>query len=225
MDVRVKTAGGTSGTSEADEFTYRGEPTVTAITPDEGPIAGGPSVKITGTNFTSSSEVKFGANASEHVEFKNSGELVAKIPAGSGTVDVRVKTAGGTSPTGVPDEFTYRAIPTVSAVSPDEGPVAGGPTVTITGTNFTSSSEVKFGANARERRRIQELGRTRREDPRRVAGPSTSRSRPPAAPRRRARRISSPTAANPPSPRSNPERRPDRGRPLGQDHRHQLHEQ
>ena len=82
----MTTAGGSNCKPAA--FTYRDEPTVGAVEPDEGPIAGGPSVKITGTNFTSASEVKFGANASEHVEFKNSGELVAKIPAGSGTVDI-----------------------------------------------------------------------------------------------------------------------------------------
>ena len=152
VEVEFEGPAGEASGGPANGFTYEAPPTptVTAITPDEGPIAGGPSVKITGTNFTSSSEVKFGANASEHVEYKNSGELVAKIPAGSGTVDVRVKTAGGTSATGPADEFTYRGEPTVTAITPNEGPIAGGPTVKITGTNFTSSSEVKFGTNASE---------------------------------------------------------------------------
>jgi alpha-tubulin suppressor-like RCC1 family protein len=37
------------------------------------------------------------------------------------------------------------AIPTVTAVSPAAGPTAGGTTVTITGTDFTGATEVKFG--------------------------------------------------------------------------------
>ncbi len=52
MDVTVTTAGGTSATSPADQFTYVGTPTVTGIAPPSGPTAGGTVVSITGTNFT-----------------------------------------------------------------------------------------------------------------------------------------------------------------------------
>ena len=38
--------------------------------------------------------------------------------------------------------------PTVSVVSPSSGPAGGGTTVTITGTNFTNASAVKFGSNS-----------------------------------------------------------------------------
>ncbi|MGN6869636.1 MAG: beta strand repeat-containing protein [Solirubrobacteraceae bacterium] len=38
------------------------------------------------------------------------------------------------------------AAPTVSAVSPAAGPTAGGTSVTLTGTNFTNASAVKFGS-------------------------------------------------------------------------------
>ncbi len=148
VDVRVKTAGGTSATSSADEFIYRTTPTVTAITPNEGPTGGATTVKISGSDFTSASEVKFGTNAAASVEFKNAGELIAKSPSGSGSVDVIVKTAGGTSTTSSADEFTYRATPTVTGITPKEGPTAGATSVTISGTNFTSGSEVKFGATS-----------------------------------------------------------------------------
>ena len=55
-------------------------------------------------------------------------------------------TPGGTSATSAADEYTYIPAPTVSKVEPTSGPAAGATTVTITGTNLTGASEVKFGA-------------------------------------------------------------------------------
>jgi hypothetical protein len=52
----------------------------------------------------------------------------------------------GTSATSVADQFTYEAAPTVSGVSPVAGPLAGGPSVIITGTGFTGASAVDFGS-------------------------------------------------------------------------------
>ena len=61
---------------------------------------------------------------------------------------VTVSTPGGTSATSAADEYTYIPAPTVTEVSPTSGRAGGGTTVTITGTNLTGASEVKFGANA-----------------------------------------------------------------------------
>ena len=103
---------------------------------------------ITGTNLTGASEVKFGANAATGVKAESATQVTATSPAGSGTVDVTVSTPGGTSATSAADEYTYIPAPTVTKVEPTSGPAAGGTTVTITGTNLTGASEVKFGANA-----------------------------------------------------------------------------
>ncbi|OOG77794.1 cell shape-determining protein, partial [Sinorhizobium sp. A49] len=51
VDIRVTTAGGTSSTSAADQFTYVAAPTVTSISPTAGPTTGGMTVTITGTGF------------------------------------------------------------------------------------------------------------------------------------------------------------------------------
>ena len=61
-----------------------------------------------------------------------------------------VTTPNGTSAVDAPsDQFTYNAAPTVTAVSPNNGPQAGGNTVTVTGTGFVSgSTAVDFGTNA-----------------------------------------------------------------------------
>ena len=60
VDVTVITAGGTSATSAADQFTYTAPPapTVTGVSPGSGP--NGTLVTITGTNLTGATAVDFG---------------------------------------------------------------------------------------------------------------------------------------------------------------------
>jgi hypothetical protein len=67
------------------------------------------------------------------------------------TVDVTVTATGGTSALNAPaDQFTFTTppAPTVTVVSPASGSTAGGTTVTITGTNFSGVTGVKFGTVA-----------------------------------------------------------------------------
>src|SRR5581483_9663223 len=116
-------------------------------TPNQGPLAGGTVVRISGSNFTPSSTVTFGGLAASAVSYLDSGTLQATAPAHSAaTVDVVVITPGGTSPVSSADGFTYTGLPAVTTVSPDAGPVAGGTTVTISGTNFVSPTTVFFGS-------------------------------------------------------------------------------
>jgi hypothetical protein len=122
-------------------------PTVTAVSPSSGAAAGGTSVTVSGTNLTGATAVHFGSIAAT---FSNvtAGSLTATAPAGSGTVNVTVTTPGGTSATSAADDFAYVAstTPTVTSVSPTSGPVAGGNSVTIGGTNLTGATVVKFGS-------------------------------------------------------------------------------
>ncbi|MBS0516965.1 MAG: IPT/TIG domain-containing protein [Proteobacteria bacterium] len=147
VDVTVTTAGGTSATSAADQYTYVAAPTVTSIAPTSGPTAGGTTVTITGTNFTGTTAVKFGATNATSFTVNSATQITATAAAGAaGMVDVTVTTAGGTSATSAADQYTYVAAPTVTSIAPTSGPTAGGTTVTITGTNFTGTTAVKFGA-------------------------------------------------------------------------------
>ena len=147
VDVTVTTAGGASPTSSADQYTYDVAPTVSQVSPNFGPVGGGDTVTITGTNFLSGATVDFGLNAATSVNVQSSTTLTAVAPAGSyGTVDVTVTTPGGTSATLTADHYRYGQ-PTVTAVSPTAGPPGGGNTVAITGTNFASGATVKFGTN------------------------------------------------------------------------------
>jgi hypothetical protein len=85
-------------------------PTVTSISPNSGPAAGGTSVTITGSAFTSVTSVNLGSNAAFYT-FNNDSSITVTSPAGSGTVDVTVTTSGGTSAASVADQFTYIATP------------------------------------------------------------------------------------------------------------------
>ncbi|MDR3468888.1 MAG: IPT/TIG domain-containing protein [Xanthobacteraceae bacterium] len=146
-DTVVTTTSGTSATSSADQFTYTSKPTVSGISPNSGPSAGGTTVTITGTNLTGATSVLFGSTPATIVS-NGPNSITATAPPGSGTVNVTVTTIGGTSAVSTPDQFTYSGVPTVTLVTPNAGPIAGGTRVTITGTNFTGATAVKFGATS-----------------------------------------------------------------------------
>ena len=148
VDVTVSTPGGASATGSADRFSYVPPPAITNVSPDAGPLTAGTSVTITGTNLNEATAVKFGSTSATSYKVSSETSITAVAPAGTGTVDVTVSTPGGASATGAADKFTYVPPPTVTGVNPNAGPLAGGNSVTITGTNFTSNTEVKFGSTS-----------------------------------------------------------------------------
>ena len=143
VDVVVVTGAGTATASAA--FTYLAPPSVTGVAPNKGPTAGGMPVVITGTGFTGATSANFGARSASFTVSSDT-RIMATSPAGSaGPVDVTVTTPVGTSATSMADQFTYFPPPTVTAIAPSNGPIAGATAVTITGTNFTGATTVKFG--------------------------------------------------------------------------------
>jgi IPT/TIG domain/PASTA domain len=87
-------------------------PTVTAVDPVGGYSTGGTVVTMTGTDLQRVKSVTFGGVAA--TSFTEVGEttLRAVAPAAAvGTVDVRVTTAAGQSPTSAADQFTYASPP------------------------------------------------------------------------------------------------------------------
>jgi alpha-tubulin suppressor-like RCC1 family protein len=124
-------------------------PAVSGVSPSRGPSAGGTKVTITGSSFEGASAVHFGANAATTFTVESPETISAVAPAGAtGTVDVTVTTAAGTSPIGVADRFSYVAPPSVAKLSVKNGAGAGGTSVTITGSNLEGATSVSFGANA-----------------------------------------------------------------------------
>src|SRR5208282_5764827 len=93
---------------------------------------------------------KFGSVNALKFKVNTSKWITAEAPPGVGTVDVTVSTARGTSAHVIGDQFTYLppeklVLPVVSSVAPDSGPEAGGTSVTISGSEFTGATAVKFG--------------------------------------------------------------------------------
>jgi len=83
-------------------------PSVSAITPNVGPTTGGTAVSISGSNLGGATSVKFGnANATSFTVISAT-QISAIVPPGSlGSVDVTVRTPGGTSLVSSSDQFTY----------------------------------------------------------------------------------------------------------------------
>ncbi len=154
VDVTVTTPLGTSTVTPADEFSYRvSPPSVSTITPREGTAAGGETVQIVGTGFVEVMAVRFGSVDASEFTVNSLGSITAIDPAETvGLVQLTVTTPFGTSHPGLcpiypepgeeelvpcPPYDTFKYVePTITNMSPNAGPAAGGTTVTITGTGF-----------------------------------------------------------------------------------------
>ncbi len=152
--IAATNADGTSYGSDATfTTTHHNPPAVTGVDPDEGPVAGGTSVTITGTELEEATSVQFGSNAATITADSEESITVQAPPAtgtpespsGAGTVNVIVTTPSGTSKAVSADQFTYRSIPVLVDLTPADGPAAGGTTVKINGTGFDAESTVSFG--------------------------------------------------------------------------------
>lgn len=85
-------------------------PEVDSISPSSGSVTGGTEVKITGTDFTGASAVKFGELTASSFKVESDTEIVATAPKSKkvGTFDVTVTTLAGTSAAVRGDRFTYQ---------------------------------------------------------------------------------------------------------------------
>ncbi|MFI2324910.1 IPT/TIG domain-containing protein [Nocardia beijingensis] len=132
------------GTGNQHRQGGRAMPTVTSVSPTTGPASGGNSVVITGTGFTAQpTTVRFGTTATTFT-LDSTTQITAIAPPGTGTVQVTVANADGTS-NGVPYTYVVPA-PVVAAIIPNFGPATGGTLVSIVGSGFTGVTSVNFGA-------------------------------------------------------------------------------
>ncbi len=131
------------GTSNGVPYTYVPAPTLTAVSPDQGPLAGGNTVTLTGTGLDSTTQVRFGSLTAAFT-VASASQITATVPAGgAGEVPVTVVTPGGTTGSGV--YYRYLPVPALAAVTPSAGPTAGGNTVTLTGSGLLAATAVRFG--------------------------------------------------------------------------------
>ncbi len=138
-----------TGTAHGNDREFTPElgvaPTVTKISAKKGPASGGTSVVITGTGFGAPFTVDFGSVQATTTTLNSPTSITVLAPPNtSGTVPVTVTTStGGTSAPNSKAEFKYEN-PKVTSVTPAHGPLAGGTSVTVTGSGFALGSGTKL---------------------------------------------------------------------------------
>ncbi|MFF2405516.1 IPT/TIG domain-containing protein [Streptomyces sp. NPDC058092] len=127
-------------------FTYTiATPTISSLAPNQGSAEGGNTITLTGTGFTGATSVRFGTVAAAFIAVSDTQATAIAPAAPVGTVNVTITTPGGTS-AGIP--YAYVAVPVLGSVAPAQGSLAGGNSVTLSGTGFTGTTSVHFGVNA-----------------------------------------------------------------------------
>ena len=127
-----------------------GAPSVSVVDPDHGAATGGTPVTISGNGFDAGATVRFGQASATAVKVLGPGTLTCVTPPGSpGKADVVVRNPDGVEGA-YPGGFTYqeKPAPTVDGVDPAGGDVAGGMSVTLTGTGFQPGATVRFGVKS-----------------------------------------------------------------------------
>src|ERR1700733_2395151 len=118
-------------------------PSITSISPNNGPPAGGTAVTMGGFSFTGVTGVTFGGIPATNVVVTGNDVLTCTTPAvANGPANVVVTNPVGPSS---PVVFTFGAAPVVSTITPPSGPTAGGTAVTIGGSGFTGATAVTIG--------------------------------------------------------------------------------
>lgn len=146
VTVDVLTSSGTARAAEVFTF-IAAAPTISTISPMTGTTSGGTTITITGNNLIGTTSVTVGGAVATSVTVVSATQVTAVTPAGTvGAKGVSLTTAGGTFT--APNSFTYVAPPVITSFTPDTGSLAGGQTVTITGTGFTGTYSVTFGGTA-----------------------------------------------------------------------------
>ena len=116
-----------------------GVPTITSFAPLTGAV--GASVVIQGTNFGCTNSVMFNTTAATTYVVNSATQITATVPTGATTGPLHVTTTGG-GPANSATNFTVVGSSTITSFTPKKGPV--GTSVTITGTNLTGVTGVKF---------------------------------------------------------------------------------
>jgi hypothetical protein len=100
-------------------------PSVSAVSPNSGPVAGGNAVQVSGSDLWGASKVTFGGVPAPAFSVQGDGSLTVVAPRGEGTCNVQVTTALGTSAPNAADRYSFGSAP-----APAQG---GGATVVLPG--------------------------------------------------------------------------------------------
>ncbi|HZD31548.1 MAG TPA: IPT/TIG domain-containing protein [Candidatus Angelobacter sp.] len=147
--VWVSTPGGTSGNVTFDVTAAVGAPTLTSVSPSTGSQGSSVPVTLTGNGFVAPLTVNLSGSGItvSNVTVVSSTQVTAMFNiaanAATGGQNVSVTTAAGTSGT-VPFTVNAAGLPTLTSIVPSTGALGTSVNVTLTGTNFTTASQVRL---------------------------------------------------------------------------------
>lgn len=125
-------------------------PAVSGINPTTGPVSGGTSLLIAGSNLLGATTVTFGTGATSVTATPTSSTASSVSvttpawPFAPGAARVTVTTPSGSSTQPVFFSFTSIAPPVLASLTSNIGPVSGGNVTTITGTGLLYTTAVSF---------------------------------------------------------------------------------
>lgn len=147
--VTVTVTNPDTGVATYNSYTYITAvvPTLISIDKPDGPFAGGRTIILTGTDFTGTTSVKINNVACTSLVVDSDNQITCVTPAYGSTptskVDVNVSITNSAGTYTAVNAYTYRPAPTITAVTPSQGPTSGGITIYISGTNFFQKNGVK----------------------------------------------------------------------------------
>ncbi|MFT3848677.1 MAG: IPT/TIG domain-containing protein [Propionivibrio sp.] len=118
-------------------------PTISAVSPNTGPLAGGTLVAVSGANFVQGATLSFGGVAAVGCSVVSANLMTCLTPpsnAGAKAVTVGVGNSSATLANG----FTYQTL-SLSSISPAVDSFAGGASIAITGNGFADGLVVSIG--------------------------------------------------------------------------------
>jgi hypothetical protein len=136
---------GADFTSDATQFRYQTAASVFSIAPNTGPASGSSAVVVHGFNFVDSDALfcRFGASKSVAARWISATKLECLAPAHvAGVVGVEV-TLNNADSTSDGTKFAFVADATVTSVAPTSGSLSGGTVLTVMGSGFVFSSNLK----------------------------------------------------------------------------------
>jgi len=131
-------------------FTYNALPQITRVIPNNGRLAGGTQITISGSSFLPGAEVvirtKDGYSVlASSVHVPSSSIITAITPSlRPGICDITIINPDGQRMT-YPDGFTYNPMPTITRIYPNFGSSSGGAKIVIEGSGFLQGVWVMIG--------------------------------------------------------------------------------
>ena len=132
-------------------YTYNPPPQITSVSPASGSVNGGNTITLSGSNFgalQNGGSVSIGGLACSNYVWSDI-QVTCTVPASTaGERTFTLTTGNGFSSNGI--SYTYYDVPNITGISPSDGPISGGNTVTIQGTNFganQNAGSVTIGGN------------------------------------------------------------------------------